>query len=94
MGEHFLYQFATLSFTSLSATSHLPARWLQNATFRMIFRGYETPTRPSAGAAWSYLQRCIKTDPFSAQAGRGVDSAPAVKGAAGGMQRPGVATTA
>ncbi|OHZ04795.1 hypothetical protein BC443_09185 [Salinicola sp. MIT1003] len=60
----------------------------------MIFWGYETARGPSNGAGWSYMQRCIKTDAFSAQAGRGVDSAPVVKGAAGGIQRPGVATTA
>ncbi len=42
------------------------------------FSGLEIAPPPSAGAALRPLQRCIKTEPFSAQAGRGVDSVPAV----------------
>lgn len=72
------YQFATFCFVSISNGLHLSSSRLQNASFRIISAPPKGPRRPSGGAAWHPLQQCIKTDPFSAQAGRGVDSAPAV----------------
>jgi len=41
----------------------------------MIFMHPLFTSQPSSGAAWQWAQGCIKTTPFSARAGRGVEGA-------------------